>query len=394
MVNSWEQKKIGNILTLQRGYDITKKEQSHGIYPVVSSSGINSYHNEYKVTGPGVVIGRKGTVGSAFYIENDYWPHDTSLYIKDFKGNHPKFLYYLLSLLHLEKLDTGSANPTLNRNFVHLIEVSIPNYKEQKLIADQISLVDEKISINKKFINELEKLSQQLYEYWFIQFDFPNDNNEPYRISGGEMVASKRLNRQIPKGWEVKGLLDIADWISGAQPSKSTFKYEKLEGYIRFVQNRDYAGYSHKTYIPIASQNKTCGEFDIMIDKYGDAGKVRFGISGAYNVALSKISTDLVNGQEYLRQYFSSKWIHNYLKNSCIASTRASLSKENLQSLSIAIPPKKILEEFEKINKVYINDVLKKKEENQKLAELKNWLLPMLMNGQVRVGEVEEKMNA
>ena len=103
-------RKLGDVFTLQRGFDITKKEQSEGIYPIVSSSGVNSYHNKYKVKGPGVVIGRKGTLGTAFYLEGNYWPHDTSLCIKDFKGNNPKFIYYFLKALSLEKLDTGSAN--------------------------------------------------------------------------------------------------------------------------------------------------------------------------------------------------------------------------------------------------------------------------------------------
>ncbi|MGO0307650.1 restriction endonuclease subunit S [Endozoicomonas acroporae] len=114
--------KIGDLVTLQRGFDITKKEQTDGPYPVVSSSGVNSYHYKPMVKGPGVVIGRKGTLGTAFYIESDYWPHDTSLWVKDFKGNDPKFIYYFLKSLPLKRLDSGSANPTLNRNIVHQID--------------------------------------------------------------------------------------------------------------------------------------------------------------------------------------------------------------------------------------------------------------------------------
>ena len=87
---------VGDMLTLQRGFDITQKEQTRGLYPVVSSSGITSYHNEYKAKGPGVVIGRKGSLGTAFYIDTDFWPHDTSLWVKNFKGNNEYYIYCLL----------------------------------------------------------------------------------------------------------------------------------------------------------------------------------------------------------------------------------------------------------------------------------------------------------
>ena len=124
----WIRTTIGEQLTLQRGYDITKSEQRPGEIPVVSSSGIKSYHSDSKVRGPGVVIGRKGTLGSAFYIEGDFWPHDTSLYVKDFKGNNPKFVYYAFCGLNVKHLDSGTANPALNRNTVHALQVNWPPF--------------------------------------------------------------------------------------------------------------------------------------------------------------------------------------------------------------------------------------------------------------------------
>ena len=123
---SFKETRIGDVLTLQRGFDITKAEQTDGEIPIVSSSGTSSYHNHWKVAGPGIVIGRKGTLGTTHFLASNFWPHDTTLWVKDFKGNDPKFLYYFLQTLHLENFDTGSSNPTLNRNHVHKITVRFP----------------------------------------------------------------------------------------------------------------------------------------------------------------------------------------------------------------------------------------------------------------------------
>ncbi len=123
----WVETTVGEQLTLQRGFDITKKQQEPGNVPVVSSGGIKSYHSTAKVNGPGVVIGRKGTLGKAFYLEDDYWPHDTTLWVKDFKGNLPKLIYYFFRGLEVSSLDSGAANPALNRNIVHPIKTAWPS---------------------------------------------------------------------------------------------------------------------------------------------------------------------------------------------------------------------------------------------------------------------------
>lgn len=142
----WEECKLGDIVTFQRGFDITKKEQIPGIYPVVSSSGVKSYHKSAKVKGPGITIGRKGTLGTVFYLKTDFWPHDTTLWVKDFHGNIPSFIYYFLKEFHFELFDVGSSNPTLNRNHIHLLATSLPPLPEQRAIASVLSSLDDKIA--------------------------------------------------------------------------------------------------------------------------------------------------------------------------------------------------------------------------------------------------------
>lgn len=134
----WDVLRLGRRIELQRGVDITRDQQNPGVIPVVSSGGISSYHDHALVSGPGVIVGRKGTAGSIHYVESDYWPHDTTLYVKEFRGNLPRFVYYKFHSLDLASFDTGSANPTINRNLVHPLLVSWPPISEQLAIANAL----------------------------------------------------------------------------------------------------------------------------------------------------------------------------------------------------------------------------------------------------------------
>lgn len=147
--SEWAEMPLGDVLTLQRGFDITKKEQRDGPVPVVSSSGVASFHDEAKVDGPGAVIGRKGS-------------HDTTLWVKDFRGNDPCFCCLLLKNLDLADLDAGSSNPTLNRNHAHLLRVRRPNPDVQEQTAAIGHAFDELIDANTRRIERLEDLAQSL----------------------------------------------------------------------------------------------------------------------------------------------------------------------------------------------------------------------------------------
>ncbi|WP_339904330.1 restriction endonuclease subunit S [uncultured Cyclobacterium sp.] len=115
----WEEKTFKDICILQRGFDLPTRLRKKGEYDLVTSSGVKDSHSEFKVKGPGVVTGRSGSIGNVFYIENNFWPLNTALYIKNFKGNIEKYIYYFLKYFDLSKYSTGTGVPTLNRNFVH-----------------------------------------------------------------------------------------------------------------------------------------------------------------------------------------------------------------------------------------------------------------------------------
>jgi len=157
---NWRVDRLVELAHFQRGFDITKNQQKTGTVPVISSGGIKSWHSEAKVAGPGVVIGRKGSIGTVRYTESDYWPHDTTLWSTDFRGNFPLFVYYRLSVLDLARLDSGAANPALNRNFLHEEIVSWPGPDEQRDIAAALATIDRKLAHHQKKRAALNDLFQ------------------------------------------------------------------------------------------------------------------------------------------------------------------------------------------------------------------------------------------
>jgi type I restriction enzyme, S subunit len=142
----WEVAQLGKKIQLHRGVDITKDEQVEGPFPVVSSGGIDSYHDHYFCVGPGVLVGRKGTAGKLHYVEGNYWPHDTTLYVRYFYGNFPRFVFYKLLSMNLIQFDTGSANPTINRNIVHPTKLGWPPQDEQVIIARYLDRMNARLA--------------------------------------------------------------------------------------------------------------------------------------------------------------------------------------------------------------------------------------------------------
>ena len=157
----WEVKTVFNIAPLQRGFDLPINNISHGLHPVVFSNGILKYHNVCRVKGPGVVTGRSGTIGKLFYVPNDFWPHNTTLWVTNFRGNSPIFVYYLFNRLNFTSLATGSGVPTLNRNDIHELKIAIPNSKtEQTAIATALSDTDALITALDKKIAKKQQIKQ------------------------------------------------------------------------------------------------------------------------------------------------------------------------------------------------------------------------------------------
>ena len=170
-LSTWTRTSIGDQVTLQRGFDITKDQQRAGPVPVVSSGGTKSFHDTPMVRGPGVVMGRKGTLGKVFFLDEEFWPHDTTLWVKDFKGNDPRFVFHFFSVLDVKWLDSGAANPALNRNQVHALPVIWPSLPEQRAAAalfDKVSLEAEDLAdVYERKLAALDKLKTSLLHQAF-----------------------------------------------------------------------------------------------------------------------------------------------------------------------------------------------------------------------------------
>ena len=171
----WECKQVRDIAPLQRGFDLPSQSLKEGIYPVVYSNGIMNYHSEYKCEAPGIVTGRSGTIGKLTFIESGkYWPHNTSLWVTDFKNNDSKFVYYFYEHLDLCRFSSGSGVPTLNRNDVHAYKAFIPSLTEQNKIASFLSLLDARISIQNKVIEDYTTLEKEIQHQVFSRINAPH----------------------------------------------------------------------------------------------------------------------------------------------------------------------------------------------------------------------------
>lgn len=304
---------------------------------------------------------------------------------------YSKYIAFFLRSKYFRKVLDCNTIMTLrasfNEDMFSFLYLYLPDYEEQVRIGDLLYKMEMKIRTNNKINDNLEQQAKLIYDYWFTQFDFPDENGKPYCSSGGKMVWNEQLKRNIPENWNVVPLLKLVSWESNSQPPKSEFVYEPKEGYVRFIQNRDYDSDTHITYIPRTKNLSIVDRFDILMDKYGDAGAVRYGIEGAFNVALGKICVHNPNYREYIRSFLGSDGIYKFLHNSCMASTRASLSEPNLAILNVVVPDEKIILDYENfLHKIRVS-ILKNKDETVELINLRDWLLPMLMNGQATIAD-------
>lgn len=194
---SWSIKPLGKVATLQRGFDLPIHKRISSDIPVLAANGVVGFHNESKVQAPGVITGRSGTLGVVHYVESDYWPLNTSLWVKEFHGNDPRWVYRLLSWMKLERHTRGTGVPTLNRNLVHVVPVPVPPLEEQKRIA---AILDKADAIRRKR-KEAIALTEELLRSTFLDmFGDPVTNPKGWKTHTMSDVIS-----QIEAGWSAKG---------------------------------------------------------------------------------------------------------------------------------------------------------------------------------------------
>jgi type I restriction enzyme S subunit len=214
MGGEWMNCTLGDVLTLQRGFDLPAQDRIPGPYPIIASTGEVGSHNENMVRGPGVVIGRSGSLGGGQFITRDFWPLNTTLWVKDFQGNDPRFCFYLLTSIDFGKFNVGGAVPTLNRNHIHPLPVYVPrDVNEQRAIAQILGMLDDKIELNRRMNETLEAIARALFKSWFVDFDPVRAKAEgrdpglpkPLADLFPDSLESSELG-EIPKRWRVAPL--------------------------------------------------------------------------------------------------------------------------------------------------------------------------------------------
>ena len=201
--------KLSQLLEIKNGKD--HKELPDGEYPVFGSGGVMRFVNEYLYDKPSILLPRKGSLDNIQYCDVPFWTVDTSYYtVVNEELANPYFLYRYLKLLDLSRLDSGTGVPSMTFDSYYGIKVLLPEIEEQKRIASVLQKLDTKIKLNCQINDNLEAMAKLLYDYWFVQFDFPNEEGKPYKSSGGAMVWNEKLKREIPQGWSGVSLKDLA----------------------------------------------------------------------------------------------------------------------------------------------------------------------------------------
>jgi len=311
----------------------------------------------------------------------------------DFSG---PFTYYRFLLARktgeLQKHFIGSTIKHLTGIALKQIEFSFPSLEVQRRIAAVLSALDAKIELNRRINAELEAMAKTLYDYWFVQFDFPDANGKPYKSSGGKMVWSGELGREVPEGWEVKKIKEIANTASGGTPLSSKKEFYD-NGHIPWINsgelNNQYIISTSNFITTEGLKNSSAKIFPqgtVLVAMYGaTAGKVSLlEIEACTNQAICAI-LPFSRTHNFLIK-FGFEGLYEHLVTLSSGSARDNLSQEVIRNLSILVPNDNILLKFNTIINSSTDKIVKNLQESHHLTALRDWLLPLLMNGQVRVG--------
>jgi type I restriction enzyme S subunit len=312
-----------------------------------------------------------------------------------------KYLYYCLKSPEKQREMHKRAGITTIPDLNHFmfLDMKIPyfNLNKQKDIVQILDALNNKIELNNKINTELEAMAKTLYDYWFVQFDFPDANGKPYKSSGGKMVLNEELKREIPEGWEVGTISDISELIRGVSYDKKSIKTSNDSNVIPILRATNITGnqidLSDMVYVPckLANEKQILNKFDILITM--SSGSIdHIGKNGFYyfdeTVSFGAFCAKFVPKQHYhfyLFNYTQSDFMSNTIKNECLGTNINNLNSGMVNGFKLVIPDEDILKLFnEKVESLYKKISINYKE-NQKLASLRDWLLPMLMNGQVSV---------
>jgi type I restriction enzyme S subunit len=335
-MSEWKEYKLGEIISLHRGYDLPSSQRKKGTIPIVSSSGISDYHDSYKMLPPGVVTGRYGTIGEVFFLNEPYWPLNTTLYIDDFKGNNPLFIYYFLKSFDFEKFNDKSTIPGINRNHLYGEVVKIPSLEEQKRIASILSSLDDKIDLLNRENATLEAMAATLFRQWFIE--------------------------EAKEDWEEGKLGDLIEVKYGKDHKKlndGTIPVFGSGGIMRYAESALY--YKESVLIPRKGSLNNVMYID---EPFWTVDTMFYTEMHRPNIA--KFIFHFMKGQD--------------LENMNVGSAVPSMTTEVLNNIPLDIPPQELFDKFEKTVSVFYLKQKQNRAQIRNLSKQRDILLPKLMS--------------
>ena len=420
---------LNEFITLQRGFDLPQDKRIKGDIPVIASTGIVGYHNEEKVQAPGVVIGRSGSIGGGQYITNNFWPLNTTLWVKDFKGHHPRFVYYLLKSIDFSQFNVGSGVPTLNRNHLSGVLVADTSYSYEKEVSNVIGILDDKINLNKKINQTLEQMSQTLFKSWFVDFDPVIDNALDAGNPIPEALQSRAELRQkvrnsadfkplpaeirslfpsefegtelgwVPKGWKIDNIGGLSDKIfSGGTPNTST------EEYWNGALNWFSSGETRNALIIETEKKITATGVKNSSTRLSVAGDILIASAGQGHTrgqtSLNTIDTYINQSVVCIRPIKPSysTWLYfnlssRYTEMRAISdshSIRGSLTTKLISSMKVASPTDELISLFDINCSVFISKIKNNLELSRELKKLRDTLLPKLISGELSLEDLPD----
>ena len=299
------------------------------------------------------------------------------------------YIYYCLknNYVLLRNAASGStALPILNKTDFEELTIKVhKNLKDQQSLAAVLSALDKKIALNKQINARLEEMAKTLYDYWFVQFDFPDANGKPYKSSGGDMVFDETLKREIPKGWEVKSLNQVADIVMGQSPDGASYNLEQ-EGTIFFQGSTDFDWRFPNVRQYTTSPTRFAQKGDILLSvraPVGDLNIAPFECCIGRGLAALRSKSGNNSFLFYVMKYFKTV----FERRNTEGTTFGSITKDDLHSLKLVAPADNVLEKYNEIASKYDEMIFIRSQQNHQLTQLRDFLLPMLMNGQVSVAE-------
>ncbi len=373
---SWQSCRLGDVLTLKRGHDLPEHSRQDGNIPVVSSSGITGRHKEAKAKAPGVVTGRYGTIGEVFYLEEDYWPLNTALYVIDFKGNDPRFSAYFLRNVLKDYQSEKAAVPGVDRNVLHEIKVRAPDHVEQLRIVGVLSVYDDLIENNRRRMALLEESARLLYREWFVRLRFPGYEHTPI-VDG------------VPQGW---GLVATPDAIE----INPKIKLSDADDHW-FVEMADLPTDSMVIQSATMRDGRSGPKFqngDTLLARItpclenGKTGFVNFmaqGESGRGSTEFIVLRSKRVTPEFVYCLARTYEFRGNAIKSMVGSSGRQRVQESCFEKFMIYVPPPSLLRLFSEFAGPAFEQIKNLASQNQKLRAARDLLLPRLMSGGIVV---------